>query len=119
MPEANSAPTMISLAGSLAAREVLVQDLVNGSGWCQYYSLRRPPIIVRLPLADGLSARVLDVRLQLAPREHEVRLVVDSLFFIHGIGRGGFGRLVLSNAQVSEMEIHLLVHGRDGLKVAH
>ena len=95
------------------ARESAVLRIVERPGAAM------PAIILRLPLADGRPARLLDVGLQLTPREHEVRLVVDPLFFIDGIERVVLARPVLRVAQASEMEIHLLVHGRDGVKVAH
>ena len=78
-----------------------------------------PPVLVRLALADGLPARLLDVRLQLAPREYEVRLVVEPLLAIDGIGRRVFAAPVLRIAQALEMEIDPLVRDRNGLKVAH
>ena len=78
-----------------------------------------PPVLVQLPLADGLPARLLDVRLRLAPREDEIRLVVEPLLAIDGIGRRVFAAPVLRIAQALQMEIDPLVPDRNGLKVAH
>ena len=78
-----------------------------------------PPVFLRLPIPDGVPARLLDVRLQLPPREHEVSLVVDTAHLIDRARRLFPAFPVLRVAHAFEMEIDPLVHGRDGLKVAH
>ena len=78
-----------------------------------------PPVLMRLPVADGVPARLLDVRLQLAPREHEERLVVDPPLLIDGVRRRFVASSVLGVAQASQLEIDLLVRRRHRLKVAH
>ena len=73
-----------------------------------------PPVPMRLPGADGLPARLVDVRLQLPPSQHEVGLVVDTPL---PLGRTR-ARLVIipvpGVAQASEMEIHPFIYGRNG-----
>ena len=78
-----------------------------------------PPILMRLPGADGLPARLVDVRLQLPPGQHEIGLVVDAPLSPGGIRARSVAIPVLGVAQGSQMKIRALVHGRNRLKAAH
>ena len=78
-----------------------------------------PPVTVPLRVANGVPTCLLYFRLQLAPRKHEVRLIVYSLLVGDtvplGILTGCFPRVT----QGFEKIVNLFVQGRNGLDVSH
>ena len=82
------------------AREPTVVRIVQGP------SAAIPPVLVRLRVADGIPARIVDVRLQLAPGQYEPGLVVefplacDAVPLVVLAGRGGLSRKFPRNLSI-------------------
>ena len=78
-----------------------------------------PPVTVPLRVADGIPACFLNFRLQLAPRKHEVRLIVYSLLVGDTVPFGVPTGCFLCVTQGFEVIVNLFVQSRNGLDVFH